>query len=368
MSIPIPVVCGRCGATGIAGEADFTNLGDLLSFEAVPRQLKRRDGWTGVLQREFIARLAQSGSPTLAAEAMRKSLHGVRKLLKDPGGDGFRAAWERAVELGEAAEARRRIAEQAEIDARSAHPSGRPRRGGPRAAAGPAAGDGHGGYGGSGGSGGYGGDGYGYGDDGADEAEDAEGDAEFRHEMLERLVAKFMAKVALEREARLAGRVVEADFTVRQITCLEIAFDLMGEGQGTNGWETLTSLRRGRRGVLELAETPISRFLDASRRRLWAEGGEPARPEHPPERYLAGPAGHRLEPAQALGPASRPPPGIDPDEWAAMGMDEQKRRLDAHYAGEAAAQVEWERQARADAAEWAAREEGKERGKRRTKK
>jgi hypothetical protein len=97
MDTPIPVVCERCGVVGNAGAADFSHLGDLLEFAAVPRQLKRRDGWTPVLQREFIARLAQTGSPTLAVEAMGKCLHGIRKLLKDPGSEGFQAAWERAV-------------------------------------------------------------------------------------------------------------------------------------------------------------------------------------------------------------------------------------------------------------------------------
>jgi hypothetical protein len=42
----VPVICDRCGAAGLAGQADFSHLGDLLEFDPVPRQLKRQDGWT----------------------------------------------------------------------------------------------------------------------------------------------------------------------------------------------------------------------------------------------------------------------------------------------------------------------------------
>ena len=44
MSDSIPVICDRCGATGLAGLDAFSDLGNLLEFSAVPRQLKRRDG------------------------------------------------------------------------------------------------------------------------------------------------------------------------------------------------------------------------------------------------------------------------------------------------------------------------------------
>ena len=227
MTEPIPVTCDRCGATGLAGQADFSHLGDLLEFTPVPRQLKRRDGWTPVLQREFIARLAQTASPQLAVDAMGKCLHGIKKLLKDPGSDSFRAAWERAVALGEAAEARRRIAEQAEIHARSAHLTGR----------------------------------RGSGLEPDSEPEEQQDDSEFRLELVERLVAKFQRKVGQERECRLAGEIVEADFYLRQTTCLEVAFDLMIEGHGDRGWTMLMEVRRGTRNMLEIADTYPSRNL-----------------------------------------------------------------------------------------------------------
>ncbi|MGI8611904.1 MAG: hypothetical protein ACR2KH_06505 [Sphingomicrobium sp.] len=288
----IPVLCDRCQASGTAGEGDFAHLGDLLDFEPVPRQLKRRNGWTGVLQREFIARLAQTGSPTLAVEAMTKCLHGVRKLLKDPGSDGFRAAWDRAVELGEAAEARRRIAEQAGIDARNAHADTPRSRG-------------H-----------------------APEPESEADDTGLRMEMIERLIAKFQRKVAQERSCRLGGRIVEADFYLRQITCLEVAFDLMVDGHGDRGWTMLMEARRGTRNLLEIADTHMTRVLDQARRDQWAAMAEPERPEAWPERYLLGEPGKvdaRIEPLAAAGKASRPAAGIDPGAWQLMDTEEQQR-------------------------------------------
>jgi hypothetical protein len=71
----------------------------LLNFEPVPRLNKRKDGWTEPLQRQFIALLASTGSPSLAAEAMGKNRFGIEKLYKAPGAASFRAAWDGAVAL-----------------------------------------------------------------------------------------------------------------------------------------------------------------------------------------------------------------------------------------------------------------------------
>ncbi len=326
----IPVICDSCGASGRAGEGDFSDLGDLLDFTAVPRQLKRRDGWTGVLQREFIARLARTGSPTLAVAAMNKCLNGVKKLLKDPGSDGFQAAWERAVEIGEAAEARRRITELAGIDQRSAHLTAPSRRR----------------------SGGDADDGYPDPIDPEEEGMSEDG----KLEIFDRLVRKFMGKVAQERSARIGGRVVEADFYLRQITCLEVSFDLLTERAGKDAWEVIAHCRRGRHGILQIGDTPMSRLLDNARREQWEKMGEPQRPEHPPERFLVDHGTHRTEAAECLGPASPPLPGYDPDEWAAMSVDEQKQAQDEQYKRDAAEQIRWEAQSEAEAAEWRERQ------------
>jgi len=71
----------------------------LLEFEPAPRQNKRKDGWTPALQRMFIAELARTGSPDLAAEALGKNRYGVQKVYKGQGAEGFRAAWEGARRL-----------------------------------------------------------------------------------------------------------------------------------------------------------------------------------------------------------------------------------------------------------------------------
>ena len=317
----IPVLCDQCGAAGRAGTGDFSDLGDLLDFKAVPRQLKRRDGWTGVLQREFIARLARTGSPTLAVEAMGKSLHGVRKLLKDPGSDGFQAAWERAVEIGEAAEARRRIAELAGIDQRSAHLTVPRRRSGQPADPG---------------------DGF---PDPVDPEEEGMSE-DGKLEIFDRLVGKFMAKIGQERSARIGGRIVEADFYLRQITCIEISFELLAERAARDAWEVIAQCRRGGHGILQIGDTPMSRLLDNARREQWEKMGEPARPEHPPERFLTDHGTHRSQDSECLGPASPPLPGHDPDAWAAMTVDEQQAAQLEQYQRDAAEQVQWEAQAR----------------------
>jgi hypothetical protein len=323
----IPVICDRCGATGTAGLVDFSFLGDLLEFSAVPRQLTRKDGWTPVLQREFIARLAQTGSPTLAVEAMGKNLNGIRKLLKAAGSDGFRAAWERAVELGEGAEARRRIAEQAGILERSAHLIGRS---------------------------------YSHGAEPAPEPQ--ENTHERRLELVEKLIAKYQRKVGQEREARLAGEVVAADFFLRQITALEVAFDLMIDGQGDSGWEMLMQARRGELNMLEIADTYMARVLDQARRDHWAAMDDPERPELWPERYLIGTrAGDvRTEPLETLGKCSRAPAGVDPEAWHLMSVDEQRRIYEEQHRRDAAAQVAWEAAAPIEAAKWRARQSQKE--------
>ena len=71
----------------------------LLDFEPVPRKREMEDAWTPELQREFIARLAVTGSVGRSSEEMGKTDSGVRKLYRSPEGAGFRAAWDGAVEL-----------------------------------------------------------------------------------------------------------------------------------------------------------------------------------------------------------------------------------------------------------------------------
>jgi len=98
----IPVICDRCRATGISGEADFSHLGDLLEFEPVPRKTQRADGWTPERQRAFIAALSATGSKRMAAIAIGMAPYGVDQLLKAEGNDSFKAAFDRAIAIARA--------------------------------------------------------------------------------------------------------------------------------------------------------------------------------------------------------------------------------------------------------------------------
>ncbi len=280
---------------------------NLLDFEPVVRKVKRPDGWTPELQRRFIELLAETGSPQAACTAMDKNVTGIEALYKVHSADSFRAAWDQAVAIG-----RRRQG----LDCGPPHLGPVPgiqRR--PQRAASP-----------------------------EPEPEEQEDSPDLRMELIERLVAKWQRKVGQEREARLEGEIVEADFYLRQITVLEVAFDLMIEGHGDDGWTMLMEARRGERNMLEIADTYMARVLDQARRDHWAAMAEPDRPLLWPERYLIGRSDGdvRTEPLECLGKASRAPAGVDPDEWHMMNLDEQKRIYDEQHARDAAAQIEWE--------------------------
>jgi hypothetical protein len=95
----IPVICDRCRATGISGEADFSHLGDLLDFEPVPRKTERVDGWHADRQRAFIAALSATGSKRRAAQSIGMAAFGIDQILKVPGNHSFKAAYERAMAI-----------------------------------------------------------------------------------------------------------------------------------------------------------------------------------------------------------------------------------------------------------------------------
>jgi len=84
----------------------------LLKFEPAPRKREVEGAWTPELQREFIARLAVTGSPGRASEEMGKTDTGVRKLYRSPEAASFRAAWDKAVELAKRRKAARAVEEQ----------------------------------------------------------------------------------------------------------------------------------------------------------------------------------------------------------------------------------------------------------------
>ena len=117
------------GASESSRLTDDSEILALLDFEPVPRKREVDGAWTPELQREFIVRLATTGSPGRAAEEMGKTDTGVRKLYRTPEGASFRAAWHSAVDLAKRRKAVGRVAEQVapgsrppSLDHRRKHP------------------------------------------------------------------------------------------------------------------------------------------------------------------------------------------------------------------------------------------------------
>ena len=89
-------------------------IAPLLEFEPARRKVERPDGWTAELQRELIARIAHTGSPGAACDAMDKNLSGAKHLYRSDGAESFRQAWKAAIALG----ASRKRAERAVLPPR----------------------------------------------------------------------------------------------------------------------------------------------------------------------------------------------------------------------------------------------------------
>ena len=71
----------------------------LPAFEPVRRKF-RHDGWTPERQRAFIAALADTGSVKRAARHVNMSPEGAYYLRRQRGSEGFRRAWEAALDFG----------------------------------------------------------------------------------------------------------------------------------------------------------------------------------------------------------------------------------------------------------------------------
>jgi hypothetical protein len=313
---PIPVICDRCRAQGLAGEDPFAAFGALLDFDPVPRRTHRADGWDAEVQRAFIAALSLTGSERAACRAVAKSPYGVIQLLAHEGADGFRAAYDEAMAMA-ADERGRRLAEG--VQAVAAEQSGWRPPDQPFAGAAARRGPGR------------------------PRAEEAfasaapapppEDDEAAHMALLGALLESYMIKLESERRCRLEGRIAEADFYIRQVTMLEVSIDVVGG----NGMEILKRARRGGHDLLRIAETPMSQLLDEARRLHFADCGDPPRPEYPPRHLLVeGKNGVMLEPSPGLS-YNTPEP-----------IAEQRQRIDDQLARDAQAQVEWEAEARRD--------------------
>jgi len=263
-------------------------MAEPLAFTPVPRKFRRSGGWTPERQRGFILALAEGLSPERAAQAQGLTGNGAYQLRRAAGGESFAAAWDAAVDV--------------------ARPTG-PRRA--TAAASPVRAEG-----------------------------DPLDDPMRKAEAIDKLIAFYGIKLGQERQARLAGRIVEADFYCRQLSWFEIVLCL-GEGS----LRLLDSLRTGRFGLMDIAATARSNHLEQVRRAVWREKGEPDRPPPCLVARLAGADGEI---------------GIAHDNALRGGADwnaEQARRGTREQL-QAEEQRQWEERARTDAAAWAAREAG----------
>jgi hypothetical protein len=72
----------------------------LLDFMPVPHVAARSNSITPDVQRAFIAQLAATGIVTQAALHVGKSMEALYKLRQRPGAEGFRAAWDAAIDRG----------------------------------------------------------------------------------------------------------------------------------------------------------------------------------------------------------------------------------------------------------------------------
>ena len=72
----------------------------LLDFMPVPHVAARSNSITPDVQRAFIAQLAATGIVTQAARHVGKSMEALYKLRQKPGAEGFRAAWDAALDRG----------------------------------------------------------------------------------------------------------------------------------------------------------------------------------------------------------------------------------------------------------------------------
>jgi hypothetical protein len=298
---PSPSLEGRGGC------GDDPEILALLDFEPASRKNKRRDGWTPPLQRLFIAELARTGSPTLAAEALGKNRYGIEKIYKGEGAKGFRAAWDAAVALFEEREA----AGLVERTTSAPRPPAIDRR---RRAPPPQIVQ-------------------------ADPKDDQR--ALFEHsELTLQLIGKYAIKLQQERNCRHAGKIAEADFYLRQATWFEVAIDLTTPSL-VGAFE---EVNRDGHDLFSIADTPASRVLDNVRRKYWEMAGEPERPPRP-EHLLVDHGSCRTEP---LG-QTRAPSWEDPEEWERLALNEQFRRYEEQYARDAAAYEDWLERAYADA-------------------
>ncbi|MDB5678439.1 hypothetical protein [Sphingomonas bacterium] len=259
-------------------------------FTPVPRRY-RHDGWTAERQRAFIAALAETGSVTSAAARVNMAKEGAYQMRMQPAADSFRAAWAAALDHGVQS-----LSDIAIDRARDGVPVpifhngvqvGEKRwyndrllmfvlkhhmphqYGGalPRGTRNP--------------------------DTIAREAaancpvckavaavkrhQAESGEDKTTAEIFKR----YEAKVRSERHLRLTGQIVAADFTLRQLTHIELILDCAGKTMEMIDLWTQMPPTSPMAAPVQLESSQISIDLDQIRRKVWAAAGEPPRPALP---------------------------------------------------------------------------------------
>ena len=289
-------------------------IAPLLNFEPVVRKVKRPDGWTPDLQRELIARIASTGTVQSAVWQMGKHATGAEALYKTPAAVSFRTSWDAAIVIG-----RRRNHLDSSPPFAGAVP-GIQRRGSAR-------------------------------DLPPEPPPEPTLSDDQKWDLLQSIAAKFMKKVAAERQARLAGEIVAADFYLRQVTFIEVLFDLSATSLGFEPREVMAELRRGDHDFRQIVATPFSEWLDASRRQWWAEEGGPERPRHPDVRFLEQHRSTEGDYSTAAGDSgtgatTTPARGFTEEQWRELSPDEQRNARKRQYDEDAEEQRQWEARAR----------------------
>lgn len=272
----------------------------LLHFEPVMRHTRRHDGWSPERQYGFIAALARLGDVDRASHSVGRTASGAWKVRSSAGAEGFSDSWDAALDL---------FHERNPLLSRRGGRAVPGARGGPPPAPDPAP---------------------------PQEPErDLDGEWE---EFSDGILTAYLLKLAAEREARLEGRIVEADFLVRQLTWVEVALDL--SGVAPKAVEMLKGLQRGGCHAGRITATPMSILLAELRRAAWAKLDEPERPD-------PAPLGHHDDDfATGQPPESQHWPERDGDRFQARDKRDQYLRRNAE------AQRAWEKKAEADAQAW----------------
>jgi hypothetical protein len=155
---------------------------------------------------------------------------------------------------------------------------------------------------------------------------------ERKRQVLATILRNYKIKLEQEYRARLEGKVRAADLYARQITYIEVWADLIS----TDLFALLSDWRLDGHHLVDIAQTPMARLLDAVRREHFAECGEPERPPPPAPDLLVDHGRFSTEPG----------------EYCAGGsveeINDQQRAFAERDRRDAEAQIAWEAKARRD--------------------